>query len=41
MHAILEVVERHPDVEVVYPVHLSPVVRECAFRSSAATTAST
>ena len=31
MHAILEVVERHPDVEVVYPVHLSPVVRECAF----------
>ena len=31
MHAILEVVDRHPDVEVVYPVHLSPVVRECAF----------
>ena len=31
MHPILEVVERHPDVEVVYPVHLSPVVRECAF----------
>jgi UDP-N-acetylglucosamine 2-epimerase (non-hydrolysing) len=31
MHGILEVVERHPDVEVVYPVHLSPVVRECAF----------
>ena len=31
MHAILEVVECHPDVEVVYPVHLSPVVRECAF----------
>ena len=31
MRAILEVVERHPDVEVVYPVHLSPVVRECAF----------
>ena len=31
MHAILEVVERNPDVEVVYPVHLSPVVRECAF----------
>lgn len=31
MHAILEVVERHPDVEVVYPVHLSPVVRECVF----------
>ena len=31
MHAILDVVESHPDVEVVYPVHLSPVVRECAF----------
>ncbi len=31
MHAILDVVEAHPDVDVVYPVHLSPVVRECAF----------
>ena len=31
MHAVLEVVESPPDVEVVYPVHLSPVVRECAF----------
>ena len=31
MHAILEIVETHHDVEVVYPVHLSPVVRECAF----------
>ena len=31
MHAILDVVNSHPDVEVVYPVHLSPVVRECAF----------
>ena len=31
MHAILCVVESHPDVEVVYPVHLSPVVRECVF----------
>lgn len=30
MHAIAKVVETHPDVEVVYPVHLSPVVRECA-----------
>jgi len=30
MHAIAKVVELHPDVEVVYPVHLSPVVRECA-----------
>ena len=31
MQAILTVVEDNPDVEVVYPVHLSPVVRECAF----------
>ena len=31
MHAILEVTQKHPDVEIVYPVHLSPVVRECAF----------
>lgn len=31
MHAIADVVTSHPDVEVVYPVHLSPVVRECAF----------
>ena len=31
MHAIAEMVEQHPDVEVVYPVHLSPVVRECVF----------
>lgn len=30
MYAIREVVESHPDVEVVYPVHLSPVVRTCA-----------
>lgn len=30
MHAILDVVDTHPDVEVVYPVHLSPVVRACA-----------
>jgi len=30
MHAILEIVETHPDVEVVYPVHLSPVVRSTA-----------
>ena len=29
--AILRLVEENPDVEVVYPVHLSPVVRECAF----------
>ena len=31
MHAILEVVDTHPDVEVVYPVHLSPAVRDCVF----------
>ena len=30
MAAIAKVVELHPDVEVVYPVHLSPVVRDCA-----------
>ena len=26
------IVESHPDVEVVYPVHLSPAVRDCAQR---------
>lgn len=35
MAAIMRAVRRlalaHPDVTVVYPVHLSPVVRECAF----------
>ena len=31
MQAVKKMVESHPDVEVVYPVHLSPVVRECAF----------
>ncbi|MBQ1756259.1 MAG: UDP-N-acetylglucosamine 2-epimerase (non-hydrolyzing) [Oscillospiraceae bacterium] len=31
MQAVKALVERHEDVEVVYPVHLSPVVRECAF----------
>ena len=30
MEAVAEVVALHDDVEVVYPVHLSPVVRECA-----------
>lgn len=29
-HAVREVVLTHPDVEVVYPVHLSPAVRACA-----------
>ena len=31
MHAILRIVRTHPDVEVVYPVHLSPTVRACVF----------
>lgn len=31
MHAIKDVVALHPDVEVVYPVHLSPTVRQYAF----------
>lgn len=31
MEAILQTVQEHEDVEVVYPVHLSPVVRQCAF----------
>ena len=31
MHAALEIVRTHPDAELVYPVHLSPAVRECAF----------
>jgi len=31
MHAILEIADAHPEVEVVYPVHLSPAVRECVF----------
>ena len=29
MKAIRAIVDAHPDTEVVYPVHLSPVVREC------------
>lgn len=31
MEAILRLSEENPDVEFVYPVHLSPVVRECVF----------
>ncbi len=35
MHDIMEAVKTimlaHPEIELVYPVHLSPVVRECAF----------
>lgn len=31
--AVREIVETYPDVEVVYPVHLNPVVGECAHRN--------
>lgn len=31
MEAILELAESHPEIEVVYPVHLSPTVRQIAF----------
>lgn len=31
MEAIRELALRHEEIEIVYPVHLSPVVRECAF----------
>lgn len=30
MRAVAHIVQTHPDVEVVYPVHLSPAVRQCA-----------
>ena len=30
--AVRQVVQTHSDVEVVYPVHLSPAVRECALQ---------
>lgn len=30
--AVAQLVREHPEVEVVYPVHLSPAVRECARR---------
>lgn len=30
LRAVRQIVDTHPEVEVVYPVHLSPVVRECA-----------
>ena len=33
MTAVRQIVERYEDVEVVYPVHLSPVVQECARRN--------
>lgn len=31
MEAVRELAASHPEIDVVYPVHLSPVVRECAF----------
>lgn len=33
MQAVRQIVQRNPDVQVVYPVHLSPVVQECARRN--------
>lgn len=33
MGAVRQIVEEYDDVEVVYPVHLSPVVQECAWRN--------
>ncbi len=32
MSALAEIARTHDDVELVYPVHLSPVVQECAHR---------
>ncbi|MBQ1678832.1 MAG: UDP-N-acetylglucosamine 2-epimerase (non-hydrolyzing) [Oscillospiraceae bacterium] len=31
MEAVWELAASHPEIDVVYPVHLSPVVRECVF----------
>jgi UDP-N-acetylglucosamine 2-epimerase (non-hydrolysing) len=31
MEALRELAAAHPEVEIVYPVHLSPVVRDCVF----------
>lgn len=33
MQAVRRIVQRYSDVEIVYPVHLSPVVQECAKRN--------
>lgn len=33
MQAIREIAQKHPEADIVYPVHLSPVVRECAGRN--------
>ncbi len=35
MRAVRTLMQAHPEVELVYPVHLSPVVRECVFRELA------
>ena len=32
MSALAEIARSHPEAELVYPVHLSPVVQECAHR---------
>ncbi len=32
LSAVRQIVEEYPDVQVVYPVHLSPAVQECARR---------
>ncbi len=31
MFAVRDIVESHPDVQVIYPVHMSPVVRETVY----------
>ncbi len=31
MNAVRDIIESHPDVQVIYPVHLSPVVRETVY----------
>ena len=33
MSAVRQIAEKYEDIEVVYPVHLSPVVQECAKRN--------
>lgn len=31
MNAVRDVVESHPDIQVIYPVHMSPIVRETVY----------
>lgn len=31
MHAVADIIASHPDVQVIYPVHLSPAVRDTVF----------